>query len=267
MEVSVLTKKRIEELAEKGQRLDGRKLLEFRPVSIEQGIIKMAEGSAHVKIGNTEVLAGVKIDVGPPFSDTPEDGALVVTAELWPLASERFELGPPGIQAIELARIVDRAIRESGFIELKKLCIRKSELVWTLFVDIYPINDDGNLIDAAALAAIAALKNAVFPVLVNDKVKYGEHTTKHLPLNDWPLTLTFYKVGKKFLLDPSSAEEEIASARITFAFTFEKDKEFIHAIQKAGSEALTEAELFEALEIAVAEGKKLIERFSQQIKK
>lgn len=264
MDVSIVTKKRIEELAEENRRFDERKLLETRKIVVEQGIAKKAEGSARVKFGDTEVIVGVKLNVGEPYTDSPEDGAIIVTAELWPLASEKFELGPPQIRAIELARLVDRGIRESQFIDLKKLCIKAGELVWTVSIDIYPINDDGNLIDASALAAVAALKNAVFPVLENDKVKYGELTSKKLPLNSAPLTLTLYKIGKKFVIDPNSFEEEIARARITVAMTF--DKKEIHALQKAGDEALDEEEILRTIAAALEEGKKLHEKITKQIK-
>lgn len=257
MDVSVVTKKRIEELAEEGRRLDERKLLEMRELIIEQGVAKKAEGSARVRIGDTEVLAGVKLGLGEPYTDSPDAGAMMVTAELWPLASERFELGPPGIQSIELARVVDRGIRESGFIDFKKLCIKEGELVWTVFIDIYPINDDGNLIDASALAAVAALKNAVFPEIKDDKIQYGELTNKKLPLNDVPLTLTLYKIGKKLVLDPASLEEECARARITVAATSGKKGEFIHAMQKSGDEPLTEKEILEAIDSITSEIKKL----------
>lgn len=266
MDVSALTKKRIEELIEQGSRLDKRKLLEFRPIVIEQGIAKKAEGSARVKIGDTEVVVGVKLDVGEPYTDSPDAGAMIVTAELWPLASEKFELGPPQIQAIELARIVDRGIRESEFIDFKKLCIKKGEAVWIVFIDIYPINDDGNLIDASALATVAALHNAVFPVLEKDKVKYGELSSKKLPLKNWPLTLTLYNIGNKFIFDPTTAEEEIASGRLTTAITFDKKEEFIHALQKSGDAALTETEISEILNTAVSEGRKFAQKIESQIK-
>lgn len=258
MEVSDVTKRRIEEMVEKGERLDERKLLEFRPITIEQNIARMAEGSARVKIGDTEVIAGVKLGAITPFTDSPDEGCLMVAAELWPLASEKFEMGPPSIQAIELARIIDRGIRESHCIDMKKLCIKEGELVWAVYVDIYPINVDGNLIDASALAAIAALKSAVLPVLEGEKIKYGEHTTKKLPMNKVPITVTFYKVGKSFILDPTIPEEESAKLRLSIAMTFDKE-EFIHAMQKAGDTPITEAEVSALLEIASREGKKLAE--------
>jgi exosome complex component RRP42 len=55
-------------------RFDGRKKDEYRPIEVETGFIKTAEGSARVKIGNTEVLAGIKFEVGTPYPDIPEEG-------------------------------------------------------------------------------------------------------------------------------------------------------------------------------------------------
>jgi len=68
---SNITKKRIQEYLEQGKRFDGRELNEFRDLSIETGVSKNADGSARVKIGNTEVLVGVKMNVGTPYSDSP----------------------------------------------------------------------------------------------------------------------------------------------------------------------------------------------------
>ncbi|MGB9708027.1 MAG: exosome complex protein Rrp42 [Candidatus Pacearchaeota archaeon] len=259
MDTSSLTKKRIEELLQEGKRFDGRKPLDYRKIEIETGVSKNAEGSARVKIGDTEVLVGVKLDVVEPFTDSPDNGALIVNAELSPLASRKFESGPPQIQAIELARLIDRGIRESEFIELKKMGIKSGEQVWGIFIDIYPLNDDGNIIDASALAAIAAIKSAVFPVLKDEKVQYGEFTNKKLLLKEPPITVTCYKIGNSFVLDPTAEEEETAKVRVTVAMTFDKETH-IHALQKSGDDALSEDEIFEIIKIAETEGKKLLKK-------
>jgi len=256
MEVSELTKRRIIEYLNEGKRFDNREMLEYRPILIETGISKNAEGSSRVKIGNTEVVVGVKVDLAEPYTDSPEEGAMMVTAEFNPLASDKFESGPPSAAAIELARIVDRGIRESGFIDFKKLCIKKGEAVWCIFIDIYPINHDGNLIDAAALAAVAALKSAVFPEYNKEenKVLYGELTNKKLPLSEsMPLTMTFHKIGSNLVLDPVLEEEEAADARLSIAFSkSEKKKDLtINAIQKGGAASLSDEEIDNILENSV----------------
>src|SRR3989344_6232583 len=96
----------ISQLLEHHKRIDNRKLDEYREITLETGISKNAEGSARCKLGDTEVVVGVKMDVGAPYPDSPDEGSIIVTAELSPMASPDFELGPPGIQATEIARIV-----------------------------------------------------------------------------------------------------------------------------------------------------------------
>jgi len=268
MEVTKLTKKRIMEYLSIGKRFDKRKLLEFRNIEIELGISNKAEGSARVRLGKTEVLAGVKLDVSEPYTDSPDSGVLAVVVELLPLASEKFELGPPKIEAIELARIVDRGIRESGMIDLKKLCIRKEELVWNISLDIYPINDDGNLFDASCIAAVAALLDAKIPKLEKDKVVYGELTEKTLPLTkSIPLTLTFFKIGKNFVLDPCSEEEEASDARLTLALSPSDKEIFINAVQKGGEEALEQEKIFELIDTAIKKWSELYPEVLDKIKK
>src|SRR6056297_2650569 len=184
-ETPKITAERIKKYLKEGKRFDERKPDEFRDLTIETEVSKKAEGSVRVKLGKTEVIVGVKMDVGEPFPDSGDKGNLMVTAELLPLSSGRIESGPPKINSIELGRVIDRGIRESGFLDMEKLVIKENEKVWTLFVDIYSINDDGNLLDAAGIGAYTALKLAKIPKYdeENDKVLYGE-PEKALPLTE-----------------------------------------------------------------------------------
>ncbi|MBI4447575.1 exosome complex protein Rrp42 [Candidatus Woesearchaeota archaeon] len=251
----MITKSYTLKLAKKGERVDGRKFTEYRkPIKIEYGIsAKSAEGSARVTIGNTEVVAGVKMNVESPFPDMPDEGTLVVNAELRPIASKNFENGPPGIDSIELSRIVDRGIRESGALDFKKLCIVSKEKVWVLFVDIYPLNADGNLFDASALAAMAALKDAKFPKFDGEAVDYSQHED-HLELEKVPLACTVFKIGESFIIDPTDEEELNTDARLTIAIT-EEGK--ICAMQKGGTAELSEDDINSMVEIAVEKVKEL----------
>ncbi|MEM7818580.1 MAG: exosome complex protein Rrp42 [Candidatus Aenigmatarchaeota archaeon] len=216
------------ELIEKGKRIDGRRFDEFRKIEVEKGMIKKAEGSARVKLGETEVIAGVKMDFGTPFPDTPEEGTLVVNAEFTPLASPEFDVGPPGEDAIELARVVDRGIRESKCIELDKLCITPGEKVWCVYIDIHIINDKGNLLDASALAAVAALHNTRIPKIEGEKIIRGEFE-KSLPVVFKPINITVCKVGKNFLLDPTIEEEKILDSKLSISV---RDDDKICSMQK-----------------------------------
>lgn len=224
METSKVTGERIKEYLKEGKRFDGRKLEEFRDISIETDVSEKAEGSARVKIGKTEVIVGVKMDVAEPYPDSKDKGNLMVTAELLPLSSDRFESGPPRFPAVELGRLTDRTIRESKFIKLEKLCIKEGEKVWTVFIDIYSLNDDGNLIDAAEIGAIAALKNAKIPKYDEETGRpvYGEYSGEKLPVQDEPpIAITAHRIGDFWIVDPTQEEEDLSEARITIGASAE----------------------------------------------
>ncbi|RLG99834.1 RNA-binding protein [Candidatus Bathyarchaeota archaeon] len=253
--VARVKQKRIAQLLSKGKRIDGRGLTDYREIKIETGIIERAEGSARVRLGKTEVLVGTKIEVGEPFPDVPNEGVLTVNAELVPLASPTFEPGPPNENAIELARVVDRGIRESKAIGLEDLCIIPGKKVFIVFVDIYVLNHDGNLIDASALAALAALTNTK---MSNYEVKNGEIEIKpgykRLPIKNYPIAVTFAKINDKLIVDPWLEEENVMDARLTI--TFEKEGK-ICALQKGGSGHFTPKQILEAVKIASEKSEEL----------
>ena len=248
---SLLTKVRqrqISQVIDTGKRLDGRSLTDFREFKIEQGVIEKAEGSARVLLGKTEILVGTKVETGEPFPDTPNEGVMTVNAELVPLASPTYEPGPPDENSIELARIVDRGIRESKAIDTEKLCIEPGKKVFVVFVDVYVLNADGNLIDASALAAMAALMNTKMP---NYEIKDGELKLKQgyspLPLRSHPITVTIGKINDKLIIDPGAEEEQVIEARISMAIN---DEGNICAIQKGLPGYFTPQELIEASKLA-----------------
>ena len=266
MTTSKLTIETLKKMFSENKRFDGRKLLEHRDISVKLDISNKAEGSAGIKIGKTEVVVGVKLSIGEPYPDSPDKGNLTVSADLLPLASPRFEMGPPDFPGIELPRLVDRAIRESHMIDLEKLVIKKGEKVWTVYIDIYPINDDGNLIDAATLGALIALKNAMVPELdKDDKIDYEKKSTKKLPLHKdiAPISFSFFKLGNSIILDPTREEEEACEARITFGISMWKDQYMINSCQKNGEIPFTEAEISKIMDTIY----KKFEDFNEKLKK
>ena len=244
--VSSVRRDYIIDLAKQGKRIDGRGLDQYREISVETGGIKRACGSALVKLGNTQVLVGVKLQKGEPYPDTPNSGVLIVNAELLPLASPTFEPGPPDENAIELARMVDRGIRESDTIDLEKLIVTPGEEVWIVFIDIHVLDHDGNLIDASALGAVAALWNT--------KPEVEGWTLPQFPVLKKPITVTLAKVGDKLMIDPCLNEENVTDARISIATIEDKS---ICAIQKGGAGSFTVEEIKAAYELAKAKAGEL----------
>lgn len=87
-----------------GIRLDGREPCDFRPIELELGLIAQANGSARLHLGSTDVLVGVKVEVGVPDSSRPDCGRVQVTVECSACASPDYEVGSlHGSQAVWVA--------------------------------------------------------------------------------------------------------------------------------------------------------------------
>jgi len=245
----------------RGERLDGRGMQEYRSVKLQCNVVGKAEGSALVQLGNTKVIAGLKTVLTNPFPDAPDQGVLIVNAELTPLASPLFEPGPPREEDIELARIVDRGIRSAPAIDFGKLSIIPGSKVWGLFIDIYPLDYDGNLVDAAGMAAMAALLSGKVPkTAVEDNRVVVLEEKENLPVLTKVAFVTIAKVGEFLLVDPSLEEEMLADARITFSFT---ERGEICAIQKMGAGSFSIEEILEAQELAEKASKQVFQVLSQ----
>ena len=263
--IGSLERKYLADLLAKGDRLDTREFWECRPIQIIPNVIKKAEGSAMVKWGETVVLAGVKAQLGSPFPDTPNDGVITVNLELSPISSPSHESGPPRPEAIEMARIVDRGIRESKVLPMKdsKLCVVPGKTVWILFVDIYVLDDGGNLIDASALAAMAALTNTKL-----NKVSIDEETeevtlldeTEPLPRNGCVASLTYVKINDFILYDPNLIEDRGKTARFSLAMTNEG---LVCSMQKGEAGIFSKEEILTILEKAKVRVKDLIDLIEQ----
>jgi len=199
------------------------------------------------------------MDVGEPYPDTPDSGVITTAAELIPLASPDFEAGPPREDAIELARVVDRGIRESNVIALENLCIEPGEKIWIVFIDIHIIDYDGNLFDCASLAALAALYNATVPA---SRFDLGEDYS--LPMRDPPISCTSVKFNDIVVADPSLNEEEIADARLTVATDDAGD---IRAMQKGLNGSFTVEEIKKVINESLDNGRKLREILNQSVGK
>ncbi len=212
----------LREMANKGIRLDERGPMDKREIKIKTNVINHADGSAAVYIGKTNVIAGVKILPGEPYPDKPDEGSLVVNFEASDLASnysiDKF------VYSVEIGRVTDRAIRESKMIDMKKLIVEPGKQSLFVYVDVYAINNDGNLLDASNLAALAALLTTKYKLEGKD-----EKLSLPIDYNLIPISTTFVKIGDQIFADPNQLEEDISDARITIGIG-----SGINSIQKGG---------------------------------
>ena len=241
--IAEIKKDYLVQLAKDGKRHDGRAFDEFRPVSIRTRYIQQAEGSARVQLGGTDVVVGVKMNTGTPYPDSPNDGTMTTSAELRPMATSDFEVGPPSPESIEIARVVDRGIRESKAIDFGKLCIKPAEKIWMVWLDMHAVDYDGNLFDASSLGCIAALMTATVPAAKLPKMDGVEPMADFpMPVKEVPVMTTAIKLGGRILFDPTSTEEKVGGPRLSVSFDRDGN---IRAMQKGLGGAFTRNEVVE----------------------
>jgi exosome complex component RRP42 len=252
--VEHLRKQQMWDALGKGKRLDGRSFDQQRPLEIETDVIKKANGSARVKLGDSEVIAGIKVETGEPFEGLENKGALIVTAEVLPIASPHVEPGPPDEEVVELARVVDRGVRESEMVDLEQLVLVPGKIVYTIFVDCSVVNVDGNLFDATSYAVVAALLSAKLPILeMQDGKVVDTGKTRDMPITTIPISITAARIGEAVLTDPSWEEEGTMDARITITTS---DAGFC-AVQKGFTGSFTVDQLKKAAETARIKGQEV----------
>ncbi len=257
--VSVIKRDFITNLLKEGKREDGRGFDDIRDIEIEVDFVPRANGSAFVKLGNTKVIAGVKTQVEVPYGDTPNRGNFMTSAEMCIMASPYFEAGPPRIEAIEVARVTDRSLRESGIINMEDLCIEAGEAVWGVFVDLEILDYDGNLFDACSIAALAAVMGATLPATCPKTGREVYKEDQPLPLRKENATFstTFVKIGEHVLVDPSLYEELICDTRVTIGVDPEGS---VRAMQKGGFGSWTVDEVKQLRAKATELGSKVFEQ-------
>lgn len=257
-----LKKKKILSLLNDGQRIDGRALDEPRTLTVDTGVIPKAEGSARVRLGDTEVVCGVKIQPDKPFPDLGDRGIFICTAEILPLADPTVEPGPPNEEVIELARVVDRGIRESSMIDLTKLVLIKDKSVIGLFVDNSVTDYDGNLFDACSYASVASILSCRIPKweIKNDVPTLVQDEVSAPPITTIPVSITMGKIGNTIIVDPNADEWKCLDGRITITTNSAGN---ICAVQKGGEDGFTFEQLIKCSEISISTGAKIREILKQ----
>ncbi len=252
MIINELKKDALKELMFRNQRIDDRGRFDYRPIVLEKNILENSEGSALCRLGKTQVLASVKFDIATPFPDKPEDGIVMTSAELLPFANENFETGPPSENSIELARVVDRAIRSSEIIDTSKLFIEEGKVL-AVFIDLYILDHNGNLFDASSLAAMEALLNTRMPKIEDAQI-IREESTGNLPLKGKVVSCTFGKIEDMLLLDPALDEEMGLDSMLTIGFY----NDLIVSMQKTKNGAIFRNDIEKMLDIGLEKSKELI---------
>ncbi|KAF0341586.1 ribosomal protein S5 domain 2-type protein [Gigaspora margarita] len=235
LELSTNEKELIISGLKEGIRLDGRGIDDFRSLKITLG---PEYGRSEVKLGDTKVLAKVSCEVARPYPDRPNEGILTLNTELSPMAFAGLEPGRPSEEEVLVSRILEKAIKINRAVDVEGLCIVANELAWSIHVDVHFLDNDGNIIDAACIAAISALSHFRRP----DVTVIGEDVTIHpvdqrnpvpLSIHHTPICVTFafFENGDLWVVDPSLKEEQIRRGDMIIAINNHKE---ICVLSKAG---------------------------------
>ncbi|KAJ8986092.1 hypothetical protein NQ317_003387 [Molorchus minor] len=243
-------------------RLDGRAFDEFREIQIEFG---KDWGCCYVSLGKTKVLAQVSCEIQQPKSSRPSEGILNINIELNPIAAPHFEAGRQSDLSVQLNRLLEKCLKDSKAVDLESLCIKMNEKVWALRLDINVLNHEGNILDCASIAALAALAHFRRPDVTSDGEEFIIHSYKQrdpipLVIQHYPVCITYsiFNGGEFILADPMLLEENVADAFFidwieciqgTLWFTPWRVDVILNTTNKAASRAETVVQLIkEAIE-------------------
>ncbi|XP_057781610.1 uncharacterized protein LOC130999926 [Salvia miltiorrhiza] len=213
-------------------RPDGRPLGRARETTLSLGAVASANGSALAKIGCTTMLAAIKLEVMTPTIEAPDEGCIAIDFHMPPICSPLIRPGRPADLAPVISKQLSDTILSSGMIDLKELCLVSGKAAWMAYLDIYCLDADGALFDAALLSAVAAFSHLQIPIVsLNDdgrivlvseengrskkeKKPVNEEKIK-LKMNSQPFSLTCILHKNYILADPTSEEESIMETYLT----------------------------------------------------
>lgn len=229
-------------------RADGRAKTSSRRCTISLGA---ETGHVDVTMGATRVVASVSGDIVEPSGDKPNDGLLSFQVDFSPMASPYFDSSRPSLRSVEVSRIIDRCVKESGAVDTELLCVISGFRVWALRVDIRVMNYEGNLVDACVAAAVAALRYFRRPEVTVINTSVTVHTADekppvelrfhHIPISS---TFAYFKDIDAAVVDPTLAEELSADSYITIATNLQKE---VCCVHKGGGASITRELLLECV--------------------
>jgi exosome complex component RRP45 len=253
-QMTVNEKKFIETALVADIRVDGRRPFDYRRLTIKFG---REDGSSEVQLGQTHVMGFVTSELVQPYRDRQNEGTLSIFTEFSPMADPSFEAGRAAESAVELARIIDRGLRESRAVDMESLCVIAGKLVWAIRIDLHILDNGGNLVDAANIAALAALSTFRRPECTlggengQEVIIHPPEVREPLPLviHHFPIAVTFGFFGDEniVVIDPTHKEESVMGGRMIATLNTNGD---VCAIQKAGRVGVMHTVIMQCLRIA-----------------
>lgn len=268
----------------KGTRPDGRLFSQTRRTVVQRQVLTQhAAGSALVKLGDSQVIAGVSYAVGQPVG--VNQGDVLVT-----ISDSRNSGSGGNNMNSSLQLYLNRLLEET--LDLEQLSIVLEQAAFRLFLTVQILNHDGNIRDACLLACVAALTDTKLPtntiwkdgkVWLRDGDVEGVVGNDDYPVNrsgdeddgsdsgsSWrqlqipvvpvPLTMGVWHDKETdqthLIVDPSAEEDSILTSRMTVV-TNAMDPVQILLLDLSGRHAVSKAELALATRMAAGRAEEL----------
>ncbi|XP_076001308.1 exosome complex component RRP45 isoform X2 [Genypterus blacodes] len=245
-------------------RLDGRQAYDYRKIKISFGA---DYGCCFVDLGKTRVMAQVSCELVTPKENRPNEGIMFFNIELSPMASPAFELGRQSELSVKLNRQLERCLRNSKCIDTESLCVVSGEKVWQIRVDVHMLNHDGNLMDAASIAAISALCHFKRPdvgIQGDEVTVYSPEERDPIPLSIYHMPISvsfgFFQQGTYLLVDPCEREERVMDGLLMIAMNKHRE---ICSVQSSGGIMLLKDQVMRCSKIASVKVSEITELINQ----
>jgi len=191
-------------------RIDGRKLDQMRKVKIKRNVLKFAEGSCMIEMGNTKVICSASVeDKVPPFLRNTGSGWITAEYGMLPRSCKsridrEASRGKQSGRTQEIQRLIGRSMRSIA--ELKKLGER------TIWIDCDVIQGDGGTRTASITGSFIALADALVK-LKNKKL------IDSIPLTDYVAAISVGIVNGEKCLDLNYEEDSGAEVDMNIIMT------------------------------------------------
>ncbi len=235
--ITIITNTNINTGTEAGERADGRASNELRPLKIEAGVLKRADGSAYLELGGNKILVAV---YGPRELHVrrimqPNRAVLRCRYNMAPFSVDDRKRPGPDRRSVEISKITSEALTPVVFLE------KFPRSTIDVFIEI--LQADGGTRCAGITAASVALADA------------------GVPMKDMIVSCAAGKANEKIVLDLSEWEDKEGEADVPIAMMPRTGE--ITLLQSDGN--LTPEEFEKALDLAVEGCKKISEEQKKAI--
>ncbi len=203
-------------MSEQWQRPSGRAADEMRPVQLEPGYTKYAEGSVLISVGDTRVLCTASVDARvPPFLQGQGQGWITAEYGMLPRSTgtrmrREASAGKQGGRTVEIQRLIGRALRAG--VDLNALGER------TITVDCDVLQADGGTRTAAITGGFVALALAIQGMLKEGALEVD-------PIRHYVAATSVGILESHPILDLEYCEDSIAETDMNLVMT--DDNRFI----------------------------------------